>query len=158
MCVCLRVCVCLFHGSSCSKILEVTTPERNKKTTSPQRLWWWSLAASDMVVRARTNRQDSWGASYGWCVSFIETYIIWQLLKTLRAFKRANKLLSSSDPHQVTFFDIFSGILSGIHILSHIFSDSLSGILSGISWGILCSWGPAEEKKDKERRDSWHKI
>ena len=32
MCVCLRVyvCVCLFHGSSCSKILEVTTAEKKK--------------------------------------------------------------------------------------------------------------------------------
>ena len=38
----------------------------------------------------------------------------------------AKKILS--DPHQVTFFDIFSDI----------FSDILSGILSGISSEILC--------------------
>ena len=39
------------------------------------------------------------------------------------------KKLSSSDPHQVTFFDIFS--------------DILSGILSGRSSEILCGGGPA---------------
>ena len=50
-----------------------------------------------------------------------------------------NKLLSSSDPHQVTlFFDIVSDMLSGVRILSHIFSAILSSILSGISSEILC--------------------
>ena len=50
-----------------------------------------------------------------------------------------NKLLSSSDPHQVTLlFDIFSDMLSGIRILSHIFFANLSGILTGISSEILC--------------------
>ena len=37
-------------------------------------------------------------------------------------------MLSSSDPHHMTFFlkKLFSDILSGIHILSHIFSDILA--------------------------------
>ena len=49
-----------------------------------------------------------------------------------------NKLLSSSDPHQVTLFPIFSDILSAICILSHIFSVILSDILSNISSEIHC--------------------
>ena len=57
--------------------------------------------------------------------------------------KITEKTTSSSDPHQVTFFDICSDILFGIHILSQIFSYLLSGILFGISSEILCGWGPA---------------
>ena len=76
------------------------------------------------------------------------------------------KVRSSSDPRQVTFFDIFSDVLSGSRILSQIFSDIRSGILSGISPEILCGWGPAgnalilclqlrpAEEKEKEEEEA----
>ena len=78
--------------------------------------------------------------------SFPNPLVTMYSLTTLKEMKAKNKWLSSSDPHQVTFyliyirhFDILSDILSDVY--SDILSDILPGILSdnlpGVYFGIL---------------------